>query len=330
MLMQPLRVAWFLGGLGVLMTFGCEEKPQEQEPQLLVVPPLPMPSTPRLLYIPDGGDIAPPEAPPIQLPGSEPVQPPLARPSGNCPGEMVNIAGEFCIDRYEVQLVDTAQGRVLSPYYAPEARRAKREHGAWRKLALEMGSQSARAMPLPLLPGWQQTESYEFKAISQPNVVPHGYMNWHDAQHACESAGKRLCFEAEWVKACQGEERRQFPYGDKYEWNKCNVFREAHPAHELHDDASKGHLDPRLNQVRAKAGPLLRNTGATAECKSRWGADAVHDMVGNLDEWVADGDGVFLGGFFSRSTKKGCLSRISSHAPEYYDYSLGTRCCAPL
>ena len=109
-----------------------------------------------------------------------------------------------------------------------------------------------------------------------------------------------------------------------------NVFREAHPAHELHDNASIGHLDPRLNQVRFKGKPLLRRTGATSSCRSVWGDDAIYDMVGNLDEWVDDEGGVFLGGFYARSTKAGCDQRISSHPANYYDYSLGVRCCRDL
>jgi len=39
-------------------------------------------------------------------------------------------------------------------------------------------------------------------------------------------------------------------------------------------------------------------------------------------------DGMFLGGFYARSTTKGCDAQISSHAPSYFDYSTGTRCCA--
>ncbi len=50
-------------------------------------------------------------------------------------------------------------------------------------------------------------------------------------------------------------------------------------------------------------------------------------MVGNHDEWVDEPRGAFLGGFYSRATREGCDSRISSHPPEYFDYSLGVRCC---
>ncbi len=240
---------------------------------------------------------------------------------------MVDVAGRYCIDRYEARLVDTAQGRPLSPYYSPTGRKAAREQGFWRKEALVVGSPSAQAKPLPLLPGWQVSETYEPKAESAPGVIPNGYVTGHEAALACANAGKRLCTEQEWVTACQGEGQRQFPYGNKYEWGTCNVFREAHPAAVLHDDASRGHLDPRLNQVSSSKGPLLRPTGGTPACRSVWGDDAIYDLVGNLDEWIEDERGVFVGGFFSRSTKNGCLSRVGAHPREYYDYSLGVRCC---
>jgi formylglycine-generating enzyme required for sulfatase activity len=74
----------------------------------------------------------------------------------------------------------------------------------------------------------------------------------------------------------------------------------------------------------------LRLTGKTPSCVSRWGADRIYDMVGNLDEWVDDEAGLFLGGFYARSTREGCESRVSSHAPIYYDYSTGARCCRAL
>jgi hypothetical protein len=88
-----------------------------------------------------------------------------------------------------------------------------------------------------------------------------------------------------------------------------------------------GHSDPRLDLVQAEDGPLLRPTGATPECASRWGDDAIYDMVGNLDEWIDDPEGTFVGGFFSRSTKNGCDASVRTHPFAYWDYSLGVRCC---
>jgi len=88
-----------------------------------------------------------------------------------------------------------------------------------------------------------------------------------------------------------------------------------------------GHLDPRLLLVSDKDGPLLRKTGSTTRCQSRWGDESLYEMVGNLDEWVDDPNGKFVGGFFSRGKKDGCESVITAHPFNYFDYSLGVRCC---
>jgi formylglycine-generating enzyme required for sulfatase activity len=184
-------------------------------------------------------------------------------------------------------------------------------------------------MPLPDLPLWQVTHDYSPRAVSRKSVVPQGYLTYYLARGACEAAGKRLCTRQEWVRACKGEGRIKFPYGDVYQRGKCNVDRLMHPAVVLHGASWFGHTDPRLNLVVEQGtDPLLHVTGQSPECASRWGADRIYDMVGNLDEWVDDEKGIFLGGFYARSTKEGCESAVTNHAPVYYDYSIGTRCCA--
>jgi formylglycine-generating enzyme required for sulfatase activity len=131
----------------------------------------------------------------------------------------------------------------------------------------------------------------------------------------------------EWHHACRGEHDQQFPYGDAYQDGVCNVNRENHPAAILHGNSSIGHLDPRLDRVASSVGPLMRTTGATPECASRWGDDAIYDMVGNLDEWVDEKSGAFAGGFYSRGTRNGCEALVDAHPAGYLDYSTGVRCC---
>jgi formylglycine-generating enzyme len=280
---------------------------------------------PQLLYLPDGGDIAPPRAPGQQiLPG--PWGQGHGHPSGACPGDMVDVGGAFCIDRFEASLVD-ARRRELSPYYHPTRAQTRSSYSYWNKKRLSSGPDRARLIPVPEPPAFQLKEEFEARAVAQAGAIPNGYLNLTAARSACERAGKRLCTEEEWVTACRGRAGRKFPYGDRYERGRCNVYRETHPAVILHGKASVGHLDPRLNQTDYRGDPLLRPTGATPTCRSEWGSDAIYDMVGNLDEWIDDPDGVFVGGFFSRGTREGCDSRISAHAPAYFDYSLGVRCC---
>jgi len=266
------------------------------------------------LYLPDGGDtvqFGAPKAAPL-LPGA---------PSQRCPPEMVDVRGRFCIDRYEASLVDAKQSRRLSPYYHPTRAQTAASFKDWSRSA------HGDALAVPAPPDFQLTEDFEPRAESRAGVTPSGYLSGNLAELACRNAGKRLCSADEWVLACRGEAGRKFPYGDHYEEGRCNVFREAHPAQILHGDMSTGHLDPRLNLVEGSAGPLLRKTGATESCRSVWGSDAVYDMVGNIDEWVDAPVGAFLGGFYSRSTREGCDSKVSSHPRAYFDYSLGVRCC---
>lgn len=246
---------------------------------------------------------------------------------GPCPLEMALVRGEVCVDRWEASLVDKSTGLELSPHYPPSRALAVRIDEVWQRERLLTGGPQARQMPLPPLPDWRRERDVEPVAVSRPGVVPNGYLSGVVAAQACQNAGKRLCRYDEWLAACRGEANRAYPYGDEYRPGACNVHRESHPATVLHNNPSIGHLDPRLNLVTEGGDPLLRRTGATPECVSRWGEAALYDMNGNLDEWVEDAKGHFVGGFFSRGTKNGCQASVSNHPPRYFDYSLGVRCC---
>lgn len=263
--------------------------------------------------------------------GAARAQEPPPKPARRCPSEMVEVRS-FCIDRFESSTVDRKTGEPLSPYYPPRKNVLAQVFDYWIVERDGFGDEGARAFPLPQIPEYQRTHDFSPKAVSQRGVVPQGYLSYHWAKLACENAGKRLCKQREWVTACGGERGRKFPYGDRYEALACNVHRPYHPAFVLHANSSLGHRDPRLNLlVERDLDPLLRTTGATPRCVSAWGADGVHDLVGNIDEWVDGEDGpMFVGGFYARSTTQGCEASVGSHAPAYYDYSTGTRCCREL
>ncbi len=247
-----------------------------------------------------------------------------------CPQDMVRVRKGFCIDRFEASLVDAQTGQALSPYYMPARKNALSIQDFWEKERLVMGPEDAHEMKLPPIPPWQKTRDFEPKAVSQKGKVPQGYLTGPLAALACKNAGKRLCSHDEWRTACRGEADKPFPYGDKYSAGKCNIFREAHPAAVLHGNASIGHSDPRLNMVKSDNKPLLRMTGDTRSCVSEWEGDAIYDMVGNMDEWIDDPEGTFVGGFYARSKKDGCDSIVKAHPFDYFDYSTGVRCCKDL
>ncbi|WP_437315989.1 SUMF1/EgtB/PvdO family nonheme iron enzyme [Sorangium sp. So ce385] len=235
---------------------------------------------------------------------------------GSCPADMVLVGGS-CIDRYEAHLVTDAGGElVVYPHFKrPE-------------------------------PG------VRYVARSAAGVFPQAYISRVEAKAACTAAGKRLCTRREWQRACRGNGVHRYPYGPRGERGRCNTGK-AHLLRELFGEHPPGgwsyerHFNsPELNQ---KPGFLARS-GDYAGCASELG---VHDMIGNLHEWVGDmvdhelvmrmqtegverrdqpwheGNGVFMGGFFSTTSElgPGCYFTTIAHEPAYHDYSTGFRCC---
>jgi len=283
---------------------------------------------PQRLALPAGyGGESPERETVVDLGGQGTSAPRLTGARGPCPADMVFVGGAFCIDRYEVSLVDVALGRPLSPHYPPTRDWTRTLFDRFRADAPQSRMALGRRLSVPAPPPFQLEQEFVPRAVSQPDVLPAGYLNFPSAERACQEAQKRLCSRGEWVQACRGQEDRPFPYGPEYRTDACNVHRRSHPARLLHGNSSEYHMDPRLGLTEDQEGPLLRRTGETTECVSHWGTDGIYDMVGNLDEWIDDPEGTFVGGFYSRATRDGCNSMIDVHAPAYFDYSLGARCC---
>ncbi|MGO8998264.1 MAG: SUMF1/EgtB/PvdO family nonheme iron enzyme [Polyangiaceae bacterium] len=219
----------------------------------------------------------------------------LAAPRANarCPSDMANVGGRFCIDRYEGSLVerrDDGASQPWSPFTPPEAGRT-------------------------------------YIAQSVAGVVPQGYISGAQAERACTAAHKRLCAPVEWRAACGGSQGNAYPYGPVHIAGKCHDTGVA-PMLVLHAAELKTGWGPaalndaRLNQLDG----TVAKTGAFADCASDYG---VYDMVGNLDEWTADPNGTFQGGFWLDTDQHGeaCAYRTIAHEFGYHDYSTGFRCC---
>jgi formylglycine-generating enzyme required for sulfatase activity len=90
-------------------------------------------------------------------------------------------------------------------------------------------------------------------AVSVAGVVPTSCVTWFQAEQACALSGKRLLTNQEWQRAAAGTPDPGTDDGG----TDCNVGGLSRPI----------------------------DTGSRAKCVSNWGA---FDMVGNLEEWVAD------------------------------------------
>jgi len=174
---------------------------------------------------------------------------PAARAARTCGPDAVP-AGAVCMDRYEGSV-----WRVPNPNTTNAPLVAKIQLGTATAADLTAGG----ATPLGTLgddyapcAADGQNCADDIYAVSLPAVVPAANLTWFQAQEACANAGKRLPTSAEWQLGATGTPDA----GPDNGTTNCN------------SDAGSATL-----------------TGARKDCRSARGA---FDMVGNLDEWVAE------------------------------------------
>jgi formylglycine-generating enzyme len=267
---------------------------------------------------------APPPPPPAATASAAPTASAAAIPADAGPAEPrpcpegMALVNRFCIDRFEADLMAPGPDGVL----------------------------------VSLPPNQRPPTGVRFEARSLPDVLPQAYISRVEATAACKNAGKRLCSMAEWRRACQGKRRVKFPYGEHHVAGRCNQEKPHLLSIRYGSDARRWKYDEMFNDPSLDAEPgFLARTGEYEGCAT---ADDVHDLVGNLHEWVSDmvdadlvekleaeeverrsqpwkeGNGVFMGGFFSTADQHGpgCTFTTIAHEPTYHDYSIGFRCCA--
>ncbi len=257
------------------------------------------PNKPIAGYCPGPSDIqccVPPSTNPVCDPNVQP-QPNIGitEPAGlgGCPAGMTRVS-TFCIDRWEAFLVEVlpnGQTQPWSPYFNPGTRK--------------------------------------IRALSAPNAVPQGYINGDQAKLACIEAGKRLCTDQEWLRACQGPNGWTYPYGNTRQPGVCNDARSVHPAVEYFQSSDPSVFSKIQHQCLNQLPQSLAKTGAKIGCIT---AEGVSDMMGNLHEWTSDPAGTFRGGFYVDTYRNGngCLYRTTAHTTPHWDYSTGFRCCANI
>ncbi len=133
-------------------------------------------------------------------------------------------------------------------------------------------------------------DTYEYP--NRQDAEPKRGVSFEEAKKLCESQGKRLCAAAEWQWACSGLEGRAYPYGERLEENTCN------------SDGARGALV----------------SGSRPKCVSPFG---LHDMTGNVYEWVVDDDGKPL-------MVGGPVSKCQARSPGFDGSAkplAGLRCC---
>jgi formylglycine-generating enzyme len=169
-----------------------------------------------------------------------------------------------------------------------------------------------------------------FEAPNRRGAHPLVMQSANDANAWCSEHKKRLCTEDEWIAACEGEERRSYPYGSEHVDGRCT------------DDKPWRAVDEPLlakwpaPEARAHARELYQASpsGSKRKCVSSAGA---RDMTGNVEEWVVrtrdhanDWPYILIGCYWSGcygGGKPTCHSTNNAHGPEFRFYETGFRCC---
>ncbi len=210
-----------------------------------------------------------------------------------CPNEMVLVEGEYCpnVRQHCLSYLDEggtfmAKNRCKQFDEHPECLSKEREH---RRFCIDRDEYVPSGAELPIVD-----------------------QSWTTTRELCESLGKRLCFESEWVFACEGEGMLPYPYGFARNAKLCN-----------HDQQN-------LSDRRGKMRDLRVRPDSRPGCTSPFG---VRNMVGNVDEW-AYRDGFVkpwraaLKGGWWLAGRNNCRAATTGHDEYYNGPQTGVRCCA--
>jgi hypothetical protein len=238
---------------------------------------------------------------------------------GSCMPGMVEVRGNMKVDRsqnpYDGTSIEEMQKTTCTKWINrdyPE-RCAEFDREKWLAISADL---ETRPMSFCI-------DRFEYP--NQKGQYPLIYVSFREAVEKCEELGKRVCDEAEWTFACEGEEAQPYPYGYVRDAQACVVDQTWRAYNETamrpRDGAAAMAEMDRLWQGVA--------SGSRPRCRSAFG---VYDLTGNVDEWtrsVREGErpSILKGGYWG-PVRTRCRPSTRSHDENHAFYQQSFRCCA--
>ena len=223
-----------------------------------------------------------------------------------CAGDMIEIAGDYCpwVDQHCLRYLESGPEE-------PKLRCAE----------------FRRSGPCNMTTEHKHFCIDRYEWPNRRGEVPPVSMTWYDAKASCASIGKRLCQDDEWTLACEGQEHLPYPYGYSRNSEACNTDR----TYRLPDNQLYAWPPTRAAEVVRL--DQREPSGARESCVSPYG---VHDMAGNVDEWVTNETqrckpfcSGLKGGAWT-PVRNRCRPMTTAHEEKFHYYQVGFRCCAEL
>lgn len=262
--------------------------------------------------------------------------------TGACPNDMVEVEGDFC---------SNVEQKCLYNVDVDGKREDKPADDTWSCGEFQSPSvcKSDAKVHLHFC-----MDKYEWP--NKPGQIPQDWMTWYDAKKAVESVGKRLCTHREWTLAAEGPDMHPVPYGDGFHRDNtiCNFDRhysditntpefKALNLKGIDVFQSKSPNDAMSQALRM----FLVPSGSKPDCVSDYG---VHDMAGNIDEFVVNEGGAMecppemrkqgkcmqvsyisglMGGHIWH-VRNASRPMTTAHYPGFGWYETGTRACKDI
>ncbi len=259
-------------------------------------------------------DAAPPADAVPGSPASAPppprgLPPPFTSEDGLCPADMRYVEGIFC------PFVSHRCDTYLGP---PKAE---------RRASVD---RCERYRDVRLCDGRPHELKFCIDRFEYPNLEgmkPAVMVSYLEAERACAVEGKRLCRAMEWIYACEGKRTLPYATGLVRDPAACNIDRRPLTPNR------QALARPFDRAVELERLDQRMPAGALTSCASAFG---VHDMTGNVAEWVINTDGhahrppfksALAGGHAERAVAT-CRQLDAEHDRRYRSHLAGFRCCA--